>query len=74
MENKLFTKDELHDKVYSLKGGEKPFADCTQTYVDELLDEMFPQHKSIQVGVDKVNALDYISGRTEYFVLEEIEI
>ena len=72
--NNLFNKDELREKVFALQIGKKPYADFTQTYVDELLDEMFPQHKSIEFGVDRVNARAYLSGRTDYFVLEEYEL
>lgn len=72
--NNLFSKEELRAKVFALQSGKKPYADFTHTYVDELLDEMFPQHKSIEFGVDRVNARDYLSGRTDYFVLEEYEL
>lgn len=72
--NNLFSKEELREKVFALKDGKKPYADFTSTYVDELLDEMFPQHKSVEFDVDRVNARDYLSGRTDYFVLEEYEL
>lgn len=71
--NNLFSKEELREKVFALKDGKKPNADFTSTYVDELLDEMFPMHKSVEFDVDRVNARDYFSGRTDYFVLEEYE-
>lgn len=72
--NNLFSKEELREKVFALNDGKKPYADFTSTYVDELLDEMFPQHKSIEIGVDRVNAREFFSGRTGYFVLEEYEL
>lgn len=72
--NNLFSKEELREKVFALKDGKKPYADFTSTYIDELLDEMFPQHKSIEIGVDRVNVPEFFSGRTGYFVLEEYEL
>lgn len=72
--NNLFSKEELRKKVFALQSGKKSYADFTQTYVDELLDEMFPHHKSIELGVDHVNSQDYLSGRTDYFALEVYEI
>ena len=72
--NNLFSKEELRAKVFSLQSGEKPYADFTQTYVDELLDEMFPQHKTIEFDVDCLNDSDYLSDSTDYFVLEVYEL
>lgn len=71
--NNLFSKEELRERVFALKDGKKPYADFTSTYVDELLDEMFPQHKTIEFDVDCLNDSDYLSGRTDYFVLELFE-
>lgn len=49
--NNFFSKEELREKVFALQGGKKSYADFTSTYVDELLDEMFPKHKSVEFKI-----------------------
>lgn len=84
--NNCFSKEELRDKVYALAKGKKPFADFTPTYVDELLDEMFPENKSINmnavvtdlgVPISSTSATDeedeIIDERFEHFVLIEYD-
>lgn len=53
--NNLFSKEELRKKVFALREGKKPFADFTPTYVDELLDEMFPENKKVKLNAEVTN-------------------
>lgn len=53
--NNLFSKEELREKVFALKDGKKPYADFTSTYVDELLDEMFPENKKVKLNAEVTN-------------------
>lgn len=67
------TKEELRKKIYNLESGDKPYADFHDSYVDELLDEMFPNNKSVEIGSEFVSIPDNETSFENQYILEIFE-
>lgn len=73
MNNNLFSKEELRKRVYDLQSGEKPYVDFNQSFVDELLDEMFPDNKRTTIKSSSSVVNEIQGNRFGHFVMEIYE-